>query len=128
MRYHTTPNPYAVRGLMLSSFYILIGQACASNCTFCVAKRLRKSVSSGKYVRFRSAKNVVKEPQILVKNYSIDSFYIIDDTFTLEINHASEFCDELLAKKLDLIWGCEAKIKNITEDLLKMMRKTDMLK
>lgn len=123
MEYYTTPSPYSVRGVMLSSFYILYGRGCPSSCTFCVSKNLRKAAGPGRFLRFRSPKNVADEIEHLTKKYKIDGFYIIDDAFTLQPQHAKEFCDELIARKLDLIWACETRVNRVDSDLLKKMRK-----
>ncbi len=126
MDYYTTPNPYSVRGVMLSSFYILSGRGCPSSCTFCVSKNLRK-IGSGRYLRLRSAKNVVDEMEYLAKTYKIDGFYIIDDAFSLDKRHTMAVCDEMIARKLNLVWGCETRVNHVNEDLLKKMRKAGCL-
>jgi len=127
MKYYTTPNPYAVRGVILSSFYVLTGRGCPYNCKFCVAKHLRKTAGPGKYVRLRSAENIVDEIEILANNYSIDGFCIVDDTFGLDIKRTFEFCDELLSRGLELVWGCETRVDRISEELLKKMKKAGCL-
>lgn len=123
MGYYTTPSPYSVRGVMLSSFYILYGRGCPSSCTFCVSKNLRKAAGPGRFLRFRSPKNVADEIEYLTKKYKIDGFYIIDDAFTLQPTHAIEFCDELISRKLNLIWACETRVNRVNTELLKKMRK-----
>ncbi|KKL44459.1 hypothetical protein LCGC14_2365480, partial [marine sediment metagenome] len=126
MGYYTTPNPYCIRGIMLSSFYILTGRGCPSSCTFCVSKNLRK-IGEGKYLRFRSAKNVVDEIEYLVQNYKIDGFYVMDDAFTLDKRHTIAICDEIIKRKLNLVWGCESRINHVNEELLRKMRKAGCL-
>lgn len=123
MEYYTAPNPYAVRGLFLSSFYILVGRGCPSQCTFCVSAQLRKTLASGKALRCRSAKNVVDEIEFLKNRYKIDAFYFIDDNFTLRKDLVSDICDELTKRQLDLIWGCSTRINTLSEELLLKMKK-----
>jgi radical SAM superfamily enzyme YgiQ (UPF0313 family) len=123
MKYYTTPNPYSIRGILISSFYILSGRGCPFNCTFCVAKQLRKNAGPGMSVRFRSAKNVADEIQLLVKDYSIDGFYVVDDTFAVNAHRTIEFCDELLSRRLNITWGCETRVNKVSEELLKRMKK-----
>ena len=122
MKYYTAPNPYAVRGLFLSSFYILVGRGCPAQCTFCVSAELRKTVAPGKSLRCRSAKNVVDEIELLKKRYYIDAFYFIDDNFTLRKDLVSDICDELINRKLHLIWSCSARINTLSEELLMKMK------
>ena len=123
MNYYTTPNPYAVRGLFLSSFYILVGRGCPSQCSFCVSAQLRKILSPEKSLRCRSAKNVVNEIEFLKDNYKIDSFYFIDDNFTLRRDLVFEICEELEKRKINLIWSCSARINNLSLELLRKMKK-----
>ncbi len=124
MKYYTLPNPYSVRGLFLSSFYILVGRGCPSQCTFCVSAEMRKVLAPGKSLRCRSAKNVVDEIEFLKKTYGIDSFYFIDDNFTIRKDLVSDICDELIKRKLNLIWACSARINTVSEELLQKMRKS----
>ncbi|VVB86551.1 Ribosomal protein S12 methylthiotransferase RimO [uncultured archaeon] len=124
MKYYTLPNPYSVRGLFLSSFYILVGRGCPSQCTFCVSAEMRKILAPGKSLRCRSAKNVVDEIELLKKTYGIDSFYFIDDNFTIQKDLVSNICDELIKRKLNLIWACSARINTVSEELLQKMKKS----
>lgn len=124
MNYYTAPNPYAVRGLFLSSFYILVGRGCPSQCTFCVSAEMRKILAPGKSIRCRSAKNVVDEIEFLKNEYKIDSFYFIDDNFTSIKKLVDEICEELINRKLNLLWGCSARINTLSEELLKKMKKS----
>jgi radical SAM superfamily enzyme YgiQ (UPF0313 family) len=124
MAYYTRPNPYSIRGVFLSSFYILTSRGCPSRCTFCVAKKLRESYKGQQYVRFRSAKNILKEVLLLKKKYRIDSFYIIDDFFAMNQRNTIEFCKLLLKHKANLLWGCETKVTALKEETVKLMRKS----
>lgn len=123
MKYYTTPNPYNVRGMLLSSFYVLVGRGCPSQCTFCVSAELRKIMASGKTLRCRSAKNVVDEIEFLKKNYSIDGFYFIDDNFTLLPKLVEEICEEMIRRNLNLTWACSSRINTLSENLLSKMKR-----
>ena len=124
MKYYTTPNPYTIRGLFLSSFYILVGRGCPSQCTFCVSVEMRKTLAPGKSLRCRSVKNVVDEIELLKRRYLIDAFYFIDDNFTLRRDLVSDICDELIKRKTNLIWGCSARINTLSEELLQKMKRS----
>ncbi len=123
MDYYTMPNPYAIRGIPLSSFYVAFGRGCPFNCSFCVAKHLRKLSGPGRHVRYRSARRAVDEVQTLKDRYRIDGFYIIDDTFSASHRHASEFCDEMERRKLRLLWGCTTRVSQVDDELLRKMRR-----
>lgn len=121
MEYYTQASPYAIRGCFLRSFYLLATRGCPSTCTFCVAKKLRQFNGGGCYTRVRSAKSLIKEIKFLRQNYHIDSFYFIDDLFTINHNNVTEFCRLLKKEKLNLLWGCSSKVSTLNIDLLKLM-------
>jgi len=121
MEYYSNASPYSIRGCFLRSAYLLATRGCPSTCTFCVAKKLREFNGGGKYTRVRSAKSLIKEIKHLYKKYKIDSFYFIDDLFTLNQNNVNEFCQLLKKEKLNLLWGCSSKVSTLNENLLKIM-------
>lgn len=123
MRYYTMPNPYAIRGVPLSSFYIAYGRGCPYNCTFCVAKHLRKLSGPGRFVRYRSARSAVDEVHVLKNEFRIDGFYIIDDTFSASQKHANDFCEEMIKRDLKLLWACTTRVSQVTDELLRKMRR-----
>jgi radical SAM superfamily enzyme YgiQ (UPF0313 family) len=108
MNYYTQASPYAIRGCFLRSFYLLATRGCPSTCTFCVAKKLRQYNGGGRYTRVRSAASLIKEIKYLRHHFHIDSFYFIDDLFTINQNNVSQFCQLLKKSKLNLLWGCSA--------------------
>ncbi|MEK6645386.1 MAG: radical SAM protein [Candidatus Firestonebacteria bacterium] len=118
MEYYTNANPYAIRGCFLRSMYLLATRGCPSQCTFCVAKKLREFTSSS---RVRSAKSLIRELVELKEKYSIDSFYFIDDLFTINKDNVKEFCSMLKTNKLNLLWGCSSKVVTLNEDVIKAM-------
>lgn len=123
MDYYTTANPYAIRGVFLRSIYVLYSRGCPSQCTFCVAKKLRTCNGVGNYVRLRHPQKVFQEIAHLKEKYKIDSFYFIDDLFTLNKQKVREFCRLLIKSDLNLLWGCSSKVTTVDYQTLKMMRK-----
>jgi len=121
MDYYTQASPYAIRGCFLRSFYLLATRGCPSTCTFCVAKKLRSFNGGGCYTRIRSAKSIFSEIKLLRQKYHIDSFYFIDDLFTINKNNVADFCRLLKKKKLNLLWGCSAKVSTLDENTIKLM-------
>lgn len=119
--YYVNASPYAIRGCFLRSMYILATRGCPSTCTFCVAKKLRAFNGGGQYTRIRSAKSLVNEIKHLKNKYKIDSFYFIDDLFTINRPNVTKFCQELKKSKLDLLWGCSSKVSTLNEEIIKEM-------
>ncbi|MFX0132299.1 MAG: B12-binding domain-containing radical SAM protein, partial [Candidatus Hodarchaeota archaeon] len=74
---------------------ILLGRGCPFNCTYCSNHGLRK-LASGKYVRFRSIKNILKELKDLVKKFpKIKEVYFEIETIGADLNFAINLCSEL---------------------------------
>jgi len=121
MGYYTNASPYSIRGCYLRSVYLLATRGCPSQCTFCVAKKLRSASGKGKFVRIRSARNIVDELKGLRQKYRIDAFYFVDDLFTIDKENVKEFCRTLKNEGLDLLWGCSSKVSTVDEEVLKAM-------
>lgn len=122
MEFYTTASPYAIRGVFTRSFYILSSRGCPSSCTFCVSKKLRGYHGVKTFVRLRSPTSLFNEIQELRDKYGIDSFYFIDDLFTLRKENVYEFCDLMIKNKSHLIWGCSSKVNTVDYEMLKAMR------
>ena len=122
MKYYTTASPYAIRGVFTRSFYISSSRGCPSSCTFCVSKKLREYHGIKHYARLRSPQSLFNEIRMLREKYSIDSFYFIDDLFTLRRDNVVKFCELLQNSGLSLIWGCSSKVNTVDYETLKVMR------
>ncbi|MDO8646856.1 MAG: radical SAM protein [Candidatus Diapherotrites archaeon] len=96
---------------------ITAGRGCPFNCTYCSTKLVY-----GLNVRFRSAKNIIAEIELLVKDYGIKGMNFIDDTFTINKKLIFDFCDSLAGKKLDVQWACHTRVNNVSLEMLKKMK------
>lgn len=121
MKYYTTANPYAIRGCFFRSAYILATRGCPSQCTFCVSKKLSQYSGGGVYTRMRSAKSLINEISHLYHIYKIDSFYFIDDLFTINKDNVAKFCQLLLKRNLNIPWACSSKVSTLDEKTIKLM-------
>ncbi len=97
---------------------IITSRGCPGKCIFCDTPSLW-----GQRVRFRSAKNVVDELEMLNKKYGISSFIISDDTFTANKERVIEICREIIRRKLDIVWDCRSRVNLICEERLSWMKK-----
>ena len=117
MDYYLKPDIWTIRGIPIVGFFVFTSRGCPYNCSFCVNKNKSKRM-----VKFRSAKNVGEELQILKDKYGIDGLYFYDDTFTLNQRHVEEICAEMRERKLGLIWACETRVNLLDEPLLAKMK------
>ena len=102
---------------------IITGRGCPHGCIYCST-----SAFFGNY-RKRSISNIMGEIELLFTSgfdYANNNIMFIDDNFTVDENRVKEFCKEisLLREKLGqkIFWTCNARIEDITENLLITMR------
>jgi anaerobic magnesium-protoporphyrin IX monomethyl ester cyclase len=98
---------------------ILTSRGCPFKCSFCCLH----SISRRKF-RKRSAKNAVDEVEYIVKTFEhIKTIQIADDTFTLDIQRAMEFCKEIIRREIKIQFWCSARIKPASVELFRLMVK-----
>ncbi len=127
MDYYTNASPYAIRGVFTRSMYLSASRGCPSSCTFCVAPELRdfnfaSGIKKNAGVRLRTPKHLFEEVAFLKEKYKIDSFYFIDDLFTLDEEMVSGFCELMIKNKMSLVWGCSSKVNTVDFKSLKLMK------
>ncbi len=76
-----------------------------------------------RHTRMLSAGNIADEIQWLVENQGVKDIAFWDDTFTLSEKRVSEFCEELLRRKLDVDWAVNARVDRVTLDMLRLMKR-----
>jgi len=81
-----------------AEFAVLLGRGCPYNCTYCSNHALRK-VARGKYTRFRSPENILKEVAFVYNNYPVQRIYFEVETIALNKTWAIELCSQLEAFK-----------------------------
>lgn len=104
---------YFIRGLWLRCGHILTSRGCPSNCNFCAATRF-----GGRIVRERNIDDIIDELKILVKEYGIEGFWIVDDTFVLKKKRVEEFCAKLKRLPYKFKWACNSRVDTLTEDMV----------
>lgn len=98
---------------------ILTSRGCPYYCVYCST-----SLQWGHNIRHRSAKNVVDEIDFLLKTYQfLEGIRFFDDVFTMDKNRVLEICQEILRRKLNFVWECEARVNTIDEELVREMKK-----
>lgn len=98
---------------------IMTSRGCPYRCVFC-------SVSEqwGHKIRQRSVKNVVDEIEYLLKTYPfLRGIRFFDDTFTVNKKRVLEMCDEIIRRKIDFVWECEARANTIDSEIVQAMKR-----
>jgi radical SAM superfamily enzyme YgiQ (UPF0313 family) len=92
--------------------YVLVetSRGCPYSCDFCVAP-----IHQGHKFRERDAKTLVDEIERGRRELGIEYFYLWGDTVTLNQNSFSRFCDELIARRLEVKWFANARADNLVD-------------
>jgi radical SAM superfamily enzyme YgiQ (UPF0313 family) len=96
---------------------IITSRGCPYDCNYCFHV-------FGRGARTRSVENVIKHIKLLINNYNIDSFIILDETFTINKKRVIKFCDALLSNNIDIQWSCYARVNLVDLEMLKKMKKS----
>jgi radical SAM superfamily enzyme YgiQ (UPF0313 family) len=104
-------------GQMDNNIGIQSKRGCMLNCIYCGYPFL-----SGRNYRIRSPESVVDEIEYLVR-LGIRKFTFVDNIFNVPVSHASEICEEIIKRRLDIEWSAWFDIKNTNEELLRLAKK-----
>jgi anaerobic magnesium-protoporphyrin IX monomethyl ester cyclase len=96
---------------------LMSSRGCVFWCDFCSTVRM-----FGRGYRWRSAKNVVDEMQLVHDKYGVDQVTFYDDAFSVDRNRVLKICEELHARKLDMMWDCGTRVDMVDRELLKTMK------
>ena len=96
---------------------MITSRGCPFRCLFCDRPQL------GKRFRARSPKNVADEMEQCLKNYGIKEFLVYDDTITVQRQRVIDICDEIIRRKLNIVWDIRARVDTIDEALLSALKK-----
>lgn len=93
---------------------VMFSRGCPYNCYYCSRPAIDKKV------RYRSTGNLLEEIRS-VYPYCGGRIDFQDDSFTLNRNRVTEFCQAVVKKKLNLHWTCNTRIDLVDEELLNLM-------
>lgn len=101
----------------LPSNHMITSRGCYGKCIFC-----DKSVTGGRIRAFDPA-YVLEMVDILHNKYGIRDIQINDDSFLSLKKRAHVICDELIKRKWDLTFSCDARVDNIDKDLMVKLKR-----
>jgi len=104
-------SPYAV-------IYTSLG--CPYNCSYCNIHALYNGKPG---IRFRNPENIVREIDLLVKNYKVRTIKFLDELFAINEARVNRICDLLIKRGYDLNIWAYARINTVNERMLRKMRK-----
>ena len=121
MKHYLSRN-YSIRGYWLRNGWIFTSRGCPGRCTFCASY-----LTHGYNVRERNLDDVINEIKFLKKEFKIEGFWILDDTFTVNTKRVIEFCRKLRETGLKLKWGCQARVNFFNERQAAELKKSGCL-
>lgn len=119
--------PFPARHLVDNSLYysfisqyrnfsaLITSRGCPYKCIFCEQGQ--------KTFRGRTALNVVDEMEVGHKEYGILEYDVFDSSFTINRHRVHDVCDEILKRKLKLVWSVRTRADCVDRDLLRHMAK-----
>jgi len=109
-----------IDGTKIRSIGVMSARGCPNVCVYCANAR------SG--LRLMSPKKFVDEVEFLQKEYGFKGFDFWDDTLTMVNEHAIGICEEIIKRKLDIVWYARARVNTVNKDLLQLMRKAGCIR
>ena len=98
---------------------ILGSKGCSYPCIYCPYP-----TGFGRKPSYRLPKGIVDEIEYLQNVRGIKGFLLRTQSFTSNLKHAEEICDEIIRRKLEIAWFCEARVDEVTKKLLEKMKKS----
>lgn len=105
---------------------IMASRGCPYSCTYCCSHVMRKTLR-GRWVRFRSAENVIEEVKYRIKKYydrGLRFFQFNDDTFIADRKFVYGFC-ELYKKNgfhKKILWTANVRANLVDDEIIKTMK------
>lgn len=100
---------------------VLATRGCPYPCSFCAVKE-----TMGVRWRAKSPVKVVDELEYLKNKYDLEGFWFKDSILNMNRKWTSQFCKEIIKRKLDIIWQCNTRVDLIREEELKLMVKAGL--
>ena len=120
LAYHLLPmkryKPHPPHGRALPFAAIITSRGCPYKCSYC-----SKPIFGARF-RSQSPVRVVDEIAHLKQRFGIREFAFYDDVFTLNKKRAHAIADELIRRKLNIDWTCEARVGLVDTELLRHIR------
>ncbi len=110
-------GPPAMPGAGLAPAGILSSRGCPAACTFC------SNDVTGRKFRYRSARSVAAEVQLLRERHGLLGFSFYDDSFAVGRRRVRELCDAIVAIGAPVWWTCTAHPAHLDREVLADMKR-----
>jgi len=96
---------------------ILGSKGCPYSCIYCPYP-----LGFGRKWTRRFPKDILDEIEHLYAR-GVEGFLFRDQSFPMNKKHAIKVCEEIIHRKLDIAWFCEARVDHVSKKLLEIMKK-----
>lgn len=100
-----------------------MARGCPFTCSFCSQWKFWRDY------RIRNPKKVVDEIERLKREHDVGFFILADEEPTINRKKFVAFCEELIKRDVDILWGINTRVTDILrdEDLLPLYRKAGLI-
>ncbi len=100
-----------------------MARGCPFTCSFCSQWKFWRDY------RIRDPKKVVDEIEALKRDHEVGFFILADEEPTINRKKFVAFCQELIDRKVDILWGINTRVTDILRDeaLLPLYRKAGLI-
>jgi len=100
----------------------MASRGCPFSCSFCFNEKLRSIYAGkGRYVRFRSPRNLIDEIKETEAQYGLRSIYFVDDLFAFNPRWLAEF-SALYKKEIKKRFICSANVNTLNEEMIRLLK------
>lgn len=99
-------------------FNMNTSRGCPYNCSFCSSGPI-----SGRKYRYQSAERIIEDIIYLKSTFNARSIYFRENNFCVSKERTVRFCEILLEKGIELEWRCETSVKDLSKELLILMKR-----
>ena len=111
-KYHPALGAYK----RLPAFGFIATRGCPGTCTYCYQ-------NFGPRIRYFTARRLLDEIKLLQKNHGIREISFYDDTFTAVKRNIKEFCELVIAEKVNISWSCFSRVDCVDRETLDILKK-----
>ena len=124
-KYFRINTPMGTTTRRIPNTCLSTSRGCPANCIFCSIHTVW-----GRKYRTRGSENVIKEMESLLENYGVKELQFYDDNLTFDRARAFRIFDEMIKRRLDLLWTTPngVAIWALDEELLRKMRESGCYK
>jgi radical SAM superfamily enzyme YgiQ (UPF0313 family) len=94
---------------------VFFGRGCPFSCKFCSR--------SYQTVRYKTPDKVIKELEVLKKQFGIKAFHFYDELVVFKRKTVLELCEKI--KPLNVYWDCQGRVNTVDEDLMRVLKESN---